>query len=271
MRNPNILFEIYIKGSFHVALMALCFYQINAFLWAMPNTFSQRLFVFSLVFVGYNGIRYYPFRLSPKSTPWLYWVLLPCTVPLLLFSLFHFIALSRASQLLIFLCFVLSSTYVIPLRAVLKNLRSFYGLKIFIVSCCWTLLTGLFPLLESSAWEGDKIIYLGLYFLLIFVAILPFEIRDLSRDAADLGTVPQQLGVRKTRWLGVLLLFFVLSSSYFILPFEPIEYIALMSMTVAYAILLFKVKPGDSENITLFWAEAVPVLGWAILYLNSNT
>ena len=93
---------------------------------------------------------------------------------------------------------MLSSTYVIPLRAVLKNLRSFYGLKIFIVSCCWTLLTGLFPLLESSAWEGDKIFYLGLYFLLIFVAILPFEIRDLSRDAADLGTVPQQLGVRKT-------------------------------------------------------------------------
>ena len=42
-------------------------------------------------------------------------------------------------------------------------------------------------------------------------------------------------------------------------------------MALAYAILLFKVKPGDSENITLFWAEAVPVLGWAILYLNSNT
>ena len=103
------------------------------------------------------------------------------------------------------------------------------------------------------------------------MAILPFEIRDLSRDANDLGTVPQQLGVRKTRWLGVLLLFFVLSSSHFILPFEPIEYLALMSMSVAYAILLFKVKPGDSENITLFWAEAVPVLGWTILYLNSNT
>ena len=188
--------------------------------------------------MGYNGIRYYPFRPSPKSTPWLYWVLLPCTVPLLLLSLFHFISLSRAAQLLILLCFVLSSTYVIPLRAVLKNLRSFYGLKIFIVSCCWTLLTGLFPLLELSVWEGDKIIYLGLYFLLIFVAILPFEIRDLSRDAADLGTVPQQLGVRKTRWLGLLLLFFMLSSSYFILPFEPIEHIALMSMTVAYALLL---------------------------------
>ena len=106
---------------------------------------------------------------------------------------------------------------------------------------------------------GDKIIYLGLYFLLIFVAILPFEIRDLSHDTNDLGTVPQQLGVRKTRWLGLLLLFLYYSSSYFILPFEPIEHIALMSMTVAYAILLFKVKPGDSENITLFWAEAVPV------------
>ena len=270
MRYLNYLFEIYVKGSFHVALMALCFFQINAFLWTMSTTFPQRLFVFSLVFVGYNGIRYYPFRPSPKSTPWLYWVLLPCTIPLLLFSLFHFITLSLVAKSLIFLCFVLSSAYVIPLRIVLKNLRSFFGLKIFIVASCWTLLTGLFPLLESGAWVGDEIYYLGRYFLLIFVAILPFEIRDLSHDTTDLGTVPQQLGVKKTRWLGVLLLLFILISDYFVFSFGAMESFALTSMVLAYTILLFRVKPGDSENITLFWAEAVPILGWVILYLNSN-
>ena len=263
------LFEIYVKGSFHVALMALCFYQINCLQWSISPLHTNQIFVFSLVFMGYNGIRYYPFKLHTKSTPWLYWVIIPTSAITLLFSLWQFISLSGAAQLLVFICFILSIGYVIPLSWLRKSLRSYFGLKIFIVALCWVLLTAVYPLLSIHLWVQDHYLFFIEYLLLIFVAVLPFEIRDSLSDTTALGTVPQLIGIKNTRYLGVFILILLLTSKLLRQPFFSLNTIVFMAMLTAYVFFLFRVKQGDSENITLFWAEAVPALGWFIHYLNS--
>ena len=108
-----ISFEIYVKGSFHVALMALCFYQISCLQWSISPLHTNQI-LFSRSFLW--GIMAYVIthlNSITKSTPWLYWVLIPSSAVTLLFSLWQFISLSGAAQL-VFICFILSCAYVIP-------------------------------------------------------------------------------------------------------------------------------------------------------------
>ena len=268
MRYLRSIFEVYIKGSIHVALMALCFYQINSYFWKIPTTFTQRLFVFSMVFLGYNVIRYYPFSTLSLKSRGFFWFLAPLVAATLVFSLFHFISLSFLAQALLVSCFIVCCAYVMPLKSSQKSLRTRFGVKIFIVTLCWTFLTGVYPLLSINLWTPEHYYYILLYLLLVFVAILPFEIRDLESDPPNLGTIPQLLGIQKTRFLGLVLLVIIIGSCVLSYGWNAVISKSLAAMCIAYAALLLKIKSGDSENITLFWAEAVPAIGWVIIYLN---
>ena len=42
-------------------------------------------------------------------------------------------------------------------------------------------------------------------FLFVFVLMLPFEIRDMKYDSLKLSTIPQQIGIIKTKAIGLLL------------------------------------------------------------------
>ena len=69
------------------------------------------------------------------------------------------------------------------------------------------------------------------YLLLIFVAVLPFEIRDSLSDTTALGTVPQLIGI--TRYLGVFILILLLTSKLYVNHFS-LHTIVFMAMLTAY-------------------------------------
>ena len=45
--------------------------------------------------------------------------------------------------------------------------------------------------------------------------MLPFEIRDLIYDSLKLATIPQKIGVKQTKIMGVILLFLFFVSEFF--------------------------------------------------------
>ena len=73
------LFQEYVKGNFHVALMALVFCELTFSQWGLSSSYSTRALVFLLTFLAYNGIRYFPFTYVKDELARFYFVLF--TVP----------------------------------------------------------------------------------------------------------------------------------------------------------------------------------------------
>jgi len=53
------------------------------------------------------------------------------------------------------------------------------------------------------------------YFLWICVLILPFDIRDKSSDTIFLRTIPNTLGVKKTKLIGIIAMFLFIFIAFF--------------------------------------------------------
>ena len=260
------LFLGYVKGNFHVAFMVLCFYEITQYQWGFSSSTNNQLLVVCLSFLAYNGIRYFPFRHFKKSFPRFYLVLFLLAF---LYSGFLFLGLSSEEQLLLLCCFILSLAYTIPFPKKSINLRNRYGLKIFIVALCWTLLTAVFPLVNLAVFNETHFLFFAERFLMVFVATLPFEISDSSSDDDNLGTIPQLIGCKFTKRLGYGLLLILgfrllLSNNFSLMDAFPIG-----SMLVAYSFALYFIQPSSPKNSTLFWVEAIPLVGFMCYYFTS--
>lgn len=265
MRFFRLLFQRYIQGSFHVALMALCYFQITHLQWNLQTNAKDQLFVFCLTFLAYNGIKHMKYIIKHKRlTKGL------AIVKLVIFlcvcqSIYVYVGLATIQQVFLGGCFLLTVAYAVPLPYIGHNLRSQTGLKIFIVALCWTLLSAVFPLLQLGVFGLEHYLFFFERFVLIFLATLPFEISDLHQDDSELGTIPQLIGVKNTKRLG----FFLIAIFWAILLLNPklseSELLAFSGITIAYGITFFKIHPNSSKYITLFWVEAIPLIG-VLLY-----
>ena len=79
--------------------------------------------------------------------------------------------------------------------------RDIPSLKIFLISFVWTVATSLLPMLVCEvSIDWSRVLE---RFLFVFAITIPFDIRDLSFDAERLATLPQLLGQKKSKILGV--------------------------------------------------------------------
>ncbi len=193
------VFRLYVRYSFHVAFMVLCFFEITLMDWGVNSSNYLRLFVFLSSILAYNGIKFYPhFQMHSVVKKLLILIGFICFV---LFFYLHF-----WHQFFVVLSFILSFFYVVPVPYTQTSFRNRFGFKLFIVALCWALITVVLPLVNQEAFSLEKGVYFGLRLLLVFVATLPFEINDLSTDHRQLGTIPQRLGVTKTIQMGIVIL-----------------------------------------------------------------
>ena len=49
----------------------------------------------------------------------------------------------------------------------------------------------------------------------VVIAILPFEIRDMKYDSIKLATIPQRIGIEKTKIIGALLIVIIFLLEFF--------------------------------------------------------
>lgn len=157
--------------------------------------------------------------------------------------------------------------YIVPFSKS-YNLRSLSGLKIFVVAFVWAGATVLLPwLLKSELFSVNFWIVFFQRFLWVLVLTLPFEIRDLTYDRVDLGTIPQRLGIQRTRVLGIVLLVAILLLEIFrdgIVGEEVFVLGVVLSVTALFLLISDK---NQSPYLASFWVESLPLLWWGLYQL----
>jgi len=160
---------------------------------------------------------------------------------------------------------LLTVLYAVPfLSGFDKNLREVSYLKIIVVSIVWVGFTVLIPLVDTGQEISLNIILLLLQrFLIVVVLILPFDIRDVKYDAISLQTIPKQIGVEKTKKLGLMLLVISLVLEYL---FSSVAIVKTPFMIFFFLLTIFlmRAKTDQSKYYSSFWVESLPIVWWLL-------
>jgi len=260
-------FNFYIEASIHVALSvyALTFITLTKF--DLPYAENCLYTVFYGSILGYNFVKFYPifksknllFNLRHKL------ILLTSSLALCLL-LFYVIQLQFKTLLFLFICGLITLLYVFPFGKY-KTLRTLPRVKIFVIALVWSLVTVLMPVIElNHSINGDVWITCLQNFLLVIVLMLPFEIRDLKYDGLDLKTLPQLIGVRKTKISGFILLVFLYLIEFLKNETTQTDILILVWVVLILFLLLKFSKVKQYRYYCSFFVEAVPII-WLVLLL----
>ena len=261
------IFDFYIEGSIHVALSCFALVQITQHYFNISKDFHLAYFAFFGTIVGYNFVKYEALvranKMQIKDN-------LKAIAILSFLSLlavgFYFFRLRSITQIISIAFFILTLLYTLPFFPNKKNARNWAGVKIYIVALCWVGVTVFLPVLNAEILiTSDFYLKCIQRFILIFVLILIFEIIDLANDDPHLKTVPQQIGVKRTKQLGFLLLamFFGLNFFSFIVD-ANFEYSSFI-IAIVTALFLAFANEKRSKYYTSFWVESLPILWWLML------
>ena len=267
-RNITRFFDWYLHASLHVALATTALVQMTFYFCFLPfNTAITSLVFFGTVF-SYNFIKYAQVIAKKKELTRFLKSILALSIVSFLIAVISFFFLNLNAQLLTVFFGFLCVLYVIPLAKSKTNLRNYAGIKIYIVSLCWAGVTTLLPIVNADQSIENDILFKFLQrFILTLILILIFEINDLKDDDIRLKTVPQTIGVLKTKYLIGLLLI-----PFYFLEFLKVNYygnqwIINLILVSVIALFTYYANPNRSKYYTLFWVESVPVLWYLLIIL----
>jgi len=267
MKFLKMFLEFYINASIHVAFAVFAFLKITEIYFDVPNNYNLNYFIFFGTITGYNFVKYAGVaKLHHKS--------LTSSLKIIqVFSFFSFLAMGYfAFQIPIKTLYftmpfmVLTFLYAVPfLSGFEKTLREIGYLKIIVVALVWAGFTVLIPLVDANQQITLKVVLLMIQrFLIVVVLILPFDIRDVKFDAISLQTVPKQIGLAKTKKLGLTLLVIALvlehltsTTNLLIMPFMGFFFMLLL--------LLMRAEINQSKYYSSFWVEVLPIVWWFII------
>jgi hypothetical protein len=268
------IFDFYINSSIHVAL-AVCALSCLTFL-EFDVLYDQTLllFIFFATITGYNFVKYFGLAKfhHRRLAKWLKVIQVFSFICFILLAYFAF-KLPFKTLIYIGLFGVLTFLYAIPFLPKhlfiddKQNLRSISGLKIYIIALVWTGVTVFLPAVNNGISITTDVLILSLQrFIFVIVLTFPFEIRDLQYDSIKLSTVPQKIGIKKTKILGILLLMAFFFLEFFKDDIHWKEIIMLLIITTATLIFLVLSKTRQSNYYSGFWVEGIPIV-WLLLVL----
>ncbi|WP_333599745.1 hypothetical protein [Flavobacterium sp.] len=274
MRWLKQLLDFYINSSIHVALSVFAFVQMTGFLFRIEEVGVSAYFAFFGTIVGYNFVKYDALARTQKLQMRTELKAI-ATLSFLSFLAagFYFLQLAQNTKIIAFAFLILTMLYTLPFFPNRKNARNWAGVKIYIVALCWVGVTLFLPLINAGIPLSIDIFVVAVQrFILIFVLILIFEIIDLQLDDPNLKTVPQQIGVERTKIVGSVLLLLFILLGFFQTDFS---FTALfLRLGVAFTILLFLLFAHEkkSKYYSSFWVESIPILWWLSLlwFLNPS-
>jgi hypothetical protein len=275
MRVLKTIFDFYINSSIHVALAVFALSWVTLLQFGIPYDEDVLCFIFFASITGYNFVKYFGLaKFHHRSlAKWL--------KTIQVFSGICFIAMSYYAyrlemQTLIYIGVLGLATFlyaipIIPKKIFIdnqKNLRSIGGLKVYVIAIIWSGVTVFLPLINNEFdITNDVIITACQRFLFVLVLMLPFEIRDLNFDNLKLATIPQKIGVKLTKYIGLLLLLLFYFLNYFkddINQSLLVSYVIISSVTLLFLVLA---KQNQSKYYSAFWVESLPVMWLVILLL----
>lgn len=268
MKYLKHIFDFYLNSSVHVALAASVLVLVTYHFTKLPINWSVFSFVFLGTLVCYNTIKYADVFLKKKKVKQSVKIIFVQNVICCILSGYFFLELSFSAQITTFFFLFLSFLYLIPLGRKRINLRNFAGIKIYIVSLCWAGVTVLIPILNAEVFvENDIVLNFIQRFVLTLILILIFDINDLKYDEVRLKTLPQTIGVRKTKNLIYFLLIVFFSFEFFKnLQFHN-QYLINIILSFIIFCLAYFVTSKRSKYYTLFWVESIPMFWYTLILL----
>ena len=267
MKTLKKIVNFYINGSIHVALSAYALTRLTGCLFEIEKINGVSLFAFFGTIVGYNFVKYDALARTKK----LQMSLQLRAIAFLSFlsfvaSVYYYFQLQKNTQIIGFLFLVITMLYTLPFFPNKKNARNWAGIKIYIVALCWVGVTLFLPIINGHLpFTSYVFLVAAQRFILIFVLILIFEIIDLKLDDPHLKTVPQQIGVVKTKRVGVMLMIVFLLLEFLSTDFR-IEFFALKSaLAITTILFLLFSNENRSRYYASFWVESIPVFWWLVL------
>ena len=267
------LLDFYINSSIHVALSCFALVKVTYLMLNSTNDNSVAFFAFFGTIVGYNFVKFDALaRANKNKMRSQLKVITLISFASLLLVIFYFFKLQFTTKISATHFLVLTILYTLPFFPNTKNARNWAGLKIYIVAICWVGVTVMLPILNSEISFQDSIYIIALQrFLLIFSIILIFEIIDLKTDDPHLKTVPQQIGVKRTKILGFVLLMVFCGLGFFNgninSNIQILGFLLNFVIAIVIAIFLYFSNENRSKYYTSFWVESVPILWWLLLLL----
>tara|TARA_R110000796_G_scaffold21541_6_gene63332 strand:+ start:13032 stop:13862 length:831 start_codon:yes stop_codon:yes gene_type:complete len=261
------LFHFYLDASIHVALSVFALIEITCIFFGLSRDNHISYLVFFGTIACYNFVKY---GVEAKK-----YFLVSNTYHKNIqvvsfiaggFALYHSFFMSYEAWIGLAVLSVLTSLYAVPLLPNAKNLRSFGGLKIFIVAMVWAGTTVVLPVVAADrVLDWDVSIELVQRFLMVLILMLPFEIRDLDYDDPELRTLPQRFGYLKTKIFGAsgaVVFFFLTFMKDYLTNFEVFgKGLAFLGL----AVLMLVTRRNQSQFFSSFWVEAIPIFWWACI------
>ena len=263
-------FEFYVFGNIHVAVAAYCLTKIS-FLQFDINNQPLANFVFFSTMLSYNFIRM--FQVDRLNSMTAVWIKANKKALIVLNSLAfigsgYYLLRFRLVEIFALFPFVLATLfYVFPFKNKVSGLRNVPGLKLFLISITWTGLTLYLPLF-SAEFQNSEQLYASMAqrFLFIFAITIPFDIRDAKFDLPGLNTIPQVLGVNRSKMIAILGLVIVVVLDIRVV-YEDSNYFWINFFIMGLSMLMIAFSGLQRRRFyTAFWIEALPIL-WYLLYL----
>ena len=268
MKYLKYLLDFYIESSLHVALAVYALIRITFLKLNISYDESVAYFGFFGTIVGYNFIKYDELaRVKKVKLNSMFKAIIGISLISFFAALYYFLELKTKTKLVGFIALIITILYTLPFFPKKSNLRNWSGVKIYLVAIAWVAVTVFLPVLNAD-YEFNTIVFLkGIQrFLLVFVLMLLFEIIDLQVDAKTLQTIPQKIGIKRTKMLAyaVLVLFIFLD----FLKVNASKKHIMITIIVAVIITIFTFFANTKRNkyYSSFWVESVPLV-WLFLLL----
>lgn len=268
------LLNFYINSSIHVALSVFSLTWITLIENDLLYDENALYFVFYATITGYNFVKYFGVAKfhHRRLANWL--------KAIQIFSFFCFVLmcyyafqLEKNTLIFIIILGIITFFYAIPFlpkRLFLDkqhNLRSIGGLKIYLIALVWSGVTVFLPLINQQHNINTDVILTGLQrYIFVIILMFPFEIRDLRYDSLKLSTIPQKIGVKATKIIGVLLLILFFFIDFFKDEISFLSMFILLAITIITGLFLIFSKVEQRSYYSSFWVEGIPVF-WLLLLL----
>ena len=253
--------DFYIESSLHVALAAAAFILLT-FL-ELNTSYDAAVvgFGFFGTIAAYNAIKYIPLI---TSKIWFFsqrnQLIFMLSLGAFVAAIYFFIQLQNTAQFIAVLALLLTVSYSFSFFGRLNSGRNWIGFKVFLVALSWSLVTFILPVIALDFSISLEILLLAFQrFVLVYAIMCAFEIIDVQFDMLTLKTLPQRIGVQKTKQLGYFLLLLFIGIDVLIQS----EWIFLdFFFVVTSAVFLFYSNEKRPKYYTSFWVESIPIFWW---------
>lgn len=276
MRIIKQLFDFYLNSSIHVALAVCALSWISLIEFNIIYDETILHFNFFATITGYNFVKYFGVaKFHHRSLTKALKIIQ--IFSFLSFVMLCFFAVKLPLKTLVYILIfgVITFLYAIPFIPKnlyldsQQNLRDISGVKVYIIAMVWVGVTVFIPFLNNEVnLTTDVYIVAVQRFLFVVVLMLPFEIRDLKFDSLRLATIPQKIGVKYTKILGLflLLLFFILNYFKDFIDVKSLFIYGVVSILTLFFLIASNKK--RSYYFSSFWVESIPII-WLLIILFS--